>query len=152
MRGRKPIPEAVRRLRGNQGGRSIAQQPGDTQGPVCPDWLAPSASAEWYRVVPLLTEVGIVGRVDAAALAVYCQTYSQWQDVAKIIRRDGYVTDAGRPHPLLRVQNALTNTLRQYCAEFGFTPSSRTRIEIAPPPNQEVDEFAAFQIEGEIQQ
>ena len=75
MRGRKPKPSALKMFEGNPGKRPLKQtEPNPTvETKECPVHLNDEAQAEWNRITPDLHTLGLVARVDRAALAAYCQ-------------------------------------------------------------------------------
>ena len=87
-----------------------------------------------------LFNLGILTQIDRAALAAYCQAYGRWAQaeraLARMAERDkataGIIikTKSGNAiqNPLVGAANkAMADTVR-YAAEFGMTPSARSRI------------------------
>lgn len=149
MRGRKPIPRELKVLKGSSGGRRIAERPAPETGlPDCPDWLDNAAKDEWLRVAPELAALGLLTQIDCMALAAYCQTYARWKSAELTIAAEGmFHTDhkgVMRQHPATRVAESLLKQIRSFAVEFGFTPSSRGRIEAPPPPNKETDALEEY--------
>lgn len=140
MRGRKPLPNELKvltgqRVRGSRGTNSGGGKP------TCPDFLDDAAKAEWKRVVSRLDELGILGTIDRAALAAYCVAYSRWLAAEEKVQRFGTVMqgrDGGMfQNPYLAVANRAMEQMVRLAAEFGMTPSARTRVkgaEQAPAP------------------
>ncbi len=152
MRGRKPLPAGLKLLKGNPGGRPPVGRPGvPGAAPRCPRHLTPAARKEWDRLAPDLARMGLLTRVDVAALAAYCQTYARWCECEAIITRDGLtLSDASGKitlHPAARHAEQLSKQIRALAVEFGFTPSSRGRIEL-PSPSAECDDFDNFLADG----
>ena len=89
MRGRKPQPTALRRARGNPGKRAYneaePQPPKDL--PDCPPHLSDVARAEWDRVAVTLHDIGVLTKVDRAALAAYCQAYGRWVEAEEQMKK-----------------------------------------------------------------
>ena len=53
-----------------------------------PVWLVDKeARKEWRRVVPQLKEIGVVGNLDLANIAGYCNAYSQYRYYTEEIKR-----------------------------------------------------------------
>jgi phage terminase small subunit len=71
MAGRKPKPNVIKLITGNPGRRPLnKREPKPRPGiPSCPSHLSLTAKAEWRRIVPLLSECGLVTEIDRAALA-----------------------------------------------------------------------------------
>lgn len=82
-RGPKPLPANVHRLRGNPS-KLGAHELGDTvqpdiEIPDCPKHLLPEARRFWRLLTPELEKLGLVARIDQAALALVCQEWA-WKD------------------------------------------------------------------------
>ena len=79
-----------------------------------------------------LAALGIMTRLDRDALAMYAQAFATWRNAVLEMAKSGPVTKgkAGNlvKHPHFRIAETAYNQMRQMLAEFGMTPSSRTRI------------------------
>ena len=149
-RGRKPKPTALKLVDGNPGKRAINRsEPKPAEGaPTCPSWLPVEAKAEWKRVVPELERIGVLTKVDRGALAAYCQAWATLKAAEAEIAEHGIVTleqervfedpDAGTfviyvrsaPNPAVKMAKDAAQTVRLFCAEFGLTPSARSRMTV----------------------
>jgi P27 family predicted phage terminase small subunit len=142
MRGPKPKPEALRTGHGKKR-HTVQAEPG---APSCPRHLQGEARREWRRVCRELTQLEILSRVDRAALAAYCQLYERWSEAEAKVRELGMVTETAQgntiQNPWLGIANTALKLMRQYLTEFGLTPSSRCRIEVAPEKPE--DTYEAF--------
>ena len=134
--GRKPRPAHLKLLEGNPGKRRVNKalpKPRPVR-PTCPSWLAPVAKYEWMRIAPDLERLGLLTIVDRAALAGYCQAFARWKEAEQAIKEYGltFVSDHGVIHqrPEVVIAQRSLQLVRAFCAEFGLTPSSRTRIEV----------------------
>ena len=80
MRGRKPLPSNVVRLRGNPGKRRLndAEPKPAARMPACPACLGEVASKEWLRLGKELAELGLLTGLDRNLLAAYCQAHALW--------------------------------------------------------------------------
>jgi phage terminase small subunit len=81
QRGPKPLPKNVLALRGswraNVGPQDGTVTP-DIEIPGCPKHLLPEARKEWKRITPLLEGLGLIAKIDRAALSLYCQEWAWW--------------------------------------------------------------------------
>lgn len=115
-----------------------------------PMHLLPEAKAEWKRLAPSLKLLGILSELDVGAFAAYCQAYARWVQAEKLLAKlaDQDPTGMGAtliktrgggvmPNPLVWVARNAASDMVRYAAEFGFTPSARTRIQYQPPPQSE---------------
>ena len=147
-RGRKPKPTALKLLEGNPGKRQLnMNEPRLTQKmpPECPDWLEEEAQAEWNRLSKALFEMGILTDLDVAPFAAYCQAYARWREAEEFISQHGSIvkTKTGYWQQVPQVSIAHTNqkAMLQAAAEFGLTPSARSRIIAGNAKKEEVDEM-----------
>lgn len=130
-KGRRPKPKEI------DSASTVASMPEP------PDWLDEIARQEWNRVAPILSENGVLTEADVTALGVYCQTYSQYVECQRNINEKGLV-HSGKLNPLARHADTLTKQLRGLITEFGFTPSSRGRMEPAEPADPDAEALKAF--------
>src|SRR5690606_5520585 len=94
-RGPPPKPSHLKLVAGNPGRRPLPPdepQP-EVAAPKCPSHLKGEARREWKRIAPELVELGVLARVDRAALAAYCQTYARWVEAEEVIADDGLIMD-----------------------------------------------------------
>lgn len=134
MAGRRPKPSRIKEIEGNPGKRPLNRQEPkpEPEIPECPAHLDDEAKAEWNRIAPELLALGILARVDRAALAAYCRCWSLWVEAENQLRKFGAVirTSKGYPiqNPYLGIANTAIDQMRKFLTEFGMTPSSRTRV------------------------
>jgi P27 family predicted phage terminase small subunit len=136
---------------GNPGGRPLnLLEPQPTGIPQCPTYLNEVAKREWHRIAPELISLGLLTKVDRAALAAYCVSYSRWvaaeQSVDKygaVIKVKGSDTPLRNPH--INVANLALDQMRKLLVEFGMTPASRSRIQVTPTATD--DPFTEFMSE-----
>jgi P27 family predicted phage terminase small subunit len=144
-RGPKPLPTAIRLARGTyRPDRSAINEPIAAGRPKPPAMLKsnPDALKEFRRLVKELSALGILGSVDANALARYAVLWVRWRQAEEMLRRTGdtlAIRDAdGKvkhviPSPHVSITRSLSEQLGRLEGEFGMTPSSRSRIEVQPP-------------------
>lgn len=109
--------------------------------PPCPDHLQGAAREAWERFSQELSECGIGSQVDGAALELLCEAYAAHVEAAAKVAKLGAVwIEKAEPGKLPRfayspywvIQKNEHKKLVTLLAEFGMTPSSRTRVEAAP--------------------
>jgi len=137
--GRKPIPTALRVIRGNPGKRPLPKgEPKPTVGlPNPPDHLTAEAKREWWRMGRRLVKLGLMTEIDKAALAVYCQAWARWEEAEARIREVDLVMPGAqfnkqRKEFIKQAAEAMRDLMR-YLVEFGMTPSSRSRVSSVKP-------------------
>jgi len=158
MRGRKPKPTHLKLVRGNPGKRRLngAEPVPERMLPSPPDELCADARVEWQRVAGELHRIGVLSGIDRAALAAYCQAYGRWvvaeRAIARMAERDQLTeglmikTTNGNAvqNPLVGTANKAMADLVRYAAEFGMTPSARSRISGHTGESDEPEGFAQF--------
>jgi len=158
QRGPKPTPTALKLVTGNPGKRpplvpNEASVPASRPSP--PEDLPDDAKVEWGRVIERLYECGLMTDIDRAALAAYCNAYATWLSAVRTLRDMAQRDPQGRGLMIRTtngnvIQNPLVGTIRcaqadvvRYAAEFGMTPSARSRIDVgigsAAPPAEGQD-------------
>lgn len=150
MQGRKPLPTVVHRLNGNPGKRALPVTVEDkfsSERPEPPELLTGEALAEWERVMPQLSEAGILKKIDRVALAQYCLVYARWVEAETQVKSTGpFVrTKTGYlvMHPSLKLIEKYLEQMKSYMADFGMTPASRVRIKPGSP-GSELDPLEAW--------
>lgn len=154
MRGRKPLPTSLKRLRGNPGGRPLntrEPRPAVTAGAFAdaPPELAddPVAQEHWCRLVPVLRQAGQITDADYPALVATCLEWSRYLTAARQARHQATVKRgtgglAASPHG--HIAHRSLHSLIKLWAELGLTPSSRSRLTTTIPPAMPADPFAEF--------
>ena len=152
--GTKPKPVKLKLLEGNPGKRKLnMDEPKPSPAAVkCPEWLLDDAKKEWKRIAPELDMLGLLTVVDMAALAGYCQAYAKWKKAEEFIKKFGFTYKIPKKDkdgkvvsifiaafPEVAIARSALEQVRQFCAEFGLTPSSRGRISL--PGESLEDEF-----------
>jgi P27 family predicted phage terminase small subunit len=143
--GRRPTPTKLKVLHGNPGRRPLNRAEPDPEPalPDCPAELPEAARSEWRRVAGELHGLGLLSRIDRAALAAYCEAWGQWLEAIAAVRRSGAVVKAPSGYailnPHLAVANQAYGRMKAMLVEFGMTPASRSRIVAAAAPGFEED-------------
>lgn len=129
--------------------------------PEAPGHLTEAARTEWDRVVVDLVTLKILTDLDRGTLAAYCQAYGRWSAAETALARmaakdavtDGLIirTKSGNliQNPLVGAANKAMADMVRYAAEFGLTPSARTRVSglevnAAPNPLAALDRWSAL--------
>ena len=131
MRGRLPKPAGM-----------STRRPKRTDGPpvrlpACPPHLQGEARKEWRRIGRKLLACGLLTEIDGAALALYCQAWARWIEAEANLVRYGTVIKAPSGYPIaspyLSIANKAMDQMARLLVEFGMSPSSRSRVVVAPP-------------------
>ena len=141
--GRPPKPTQLKVLEGNPGKRRLpATEPQPSTGVSSrPSWLLPEAKREWMRIVPELERLGLLTRVDRAALAAYCQCWARYVEAEADISENGltFITDKGYegPRPAVGMAVKMLEKMSLYAGKFGLSPADR--VKLATPESKEDD-------------
>jgi P27 family predicted phage terminase small subunit len=148
QRGPKPTPTALKAVTGSR--IRLAADLGEginppVEAPPMPRELLGPARAEWKRLAPLLIELGLLTKLDRAALAMYC---SAWGDLVRLRAQlnaemkaaaaEGKPeTDAmwrtlpsgiARPSVLVKLLADAEQRCDRALGHFGLSPAQRSRV------------------------
>ncbi len=136
-RGPRPKPTPLRLIEGNRGHQKLNKnEPKPAPiAPTCPVALSGAAKREWRRIAPELERLGLLTRVDRAALAAYCEAWARWREAEKKLKELGLVVRNSKmtgwmKNPWLLVADKAMEQIRAFASEFGLTPAARTRIQV----------------------
>lgn len=152
--GRKPHPTARRILEGNPGGRPLPEhEPEMPQAseafdePPAELLVDLVAAAEWRRLAPLLRKSQTTTEADRGSLLALCQQWSRYLEAHGKIAAAGMVVKSPSgypmPNPYIGISNKALGNCVKLWAELGLTPSSRSRVSVAPLGSS-MDAFAEF--------
>jgi phage terminase small subunit len=126
MRGRKPMPTALKILGGEQPCRRNRNEPQFAVSTVDPPkWIRGESLSHWRELAPILLRAGLLTEGDRSALAMLCEEFGRMRRARSAPSRD-----------------KARERYRRWLAEFGLTPSSRSRIRATAAPV--LDELSAF--------
>jgi P27 family predicted phage terminase small subunit len=146
--GRRPKPTALKKREGNPGKRRLNEhEPVAPSGdPEMPAKLPAAAKTEWQRILPELRQLGVLSKIDRAALAAYCHAFARWfqaeQEIRKLgivvrepILRNGFATKFVRykKNPAVTISEGAMKLMKSFLIEFGMTPAARSRLSAADP-------------------
>lgn len=150
-RGPKPAPAKLHLLRGNPSKLPLASLLDDVVRPAvaipeCPAHLDDEARAEWVRIGVHLQKLGLVSEIDRAALAAYCTAWSDYVWASNRIAalnegepsgERGRVWDTPSGYKQmsvpLQIRNRALEVMMKALAEFGMSPSARSRVTPSDP-------------------
>jgi P27 family predicted phage terminase small subunit len=96
--------------------------------------------------VPELASLGLLTKVDRAALVNYCQWWARWVEAEKILTEHGltFETPNGyvQQRPEVAIAQKAASILGAYLTRFGLSPSDRARLTL--PEKPAADPFAEF--------
>lgn len=139
QRGPKPLPANVHMLRGNPSKLSTHQLRDGiapkVEIPACPKHLKGAALKEWKRITVELEVLGLVSKIDRAALAMYCTAWGRYVEAEEKIQALGEAGLVDETPNGFRVQSVWLNIAnkameqcKSFLSEFGMSPSARSRV------------------------
>jgi P27 family predicted phage terminase small subunit len=163
-RGPAPTPTEILKLRGSwRAGKNKGEPQPDKGPPKCPGGLSDPEKVIWRSLVKMLDAMGVLSRVDGWQLERYATYFVMWRECKDFLRKNGstYPLKSDDPscyvgklpdgsavvgfveYPQLKEMHRLDHSLKQIEANFGLTPSSRSRITIDrdEEPQDELDAY-----------
>ena len=139
MAGRKRIPTKLKIIKGTD--QPCRMNPNEAEPdlaiPSPPEHLSQTASVEWGRVSQELYYLGLLSRIDRAALAAYCQSYSRWVEAELQLTQKGLLVKTKNKNiiqsPLVGIANKSMEMMHKFLTEFGMTPAARARVQANKP-------------------
>lgn len=137
--GPKKRPKALTDLLGNPGHRTKGHviTPEIIKTPTCPKFLYkhPIAQAEYNRLAPELSELGLLTELDKATFSMLCLAYSNFRTYQETLEEDGETikTPQGeKASPYVAMRDRAFAQFCSLCREFGLTPAARASINVNP--------------------
>lgn len=143
MRGAKPKPTHLKLLAGNPGKRPVNVNEPKPRGDLseAPDWLSDTQKESWAYAIDN-APAGMLKRLDRSALTAFIVAEDLHRQASIAVAKFGLVTKSplkGEPmqNPYLAIINRQAQIMLKAAAELGFTPSSRSRVEVSGSSNGE---------------
>jgi P27 family predicted phage terminase small subunit len=136
MKGRKPKPNSLKLLQGAES-RYIKNSPKPPTATRfrCPSWLLEYGKLFWRTYAKELHQFGLFTILDRAAFEMLCVQYATAREAYEVLQKEGIVTiderKLPRKHPAMTIFLNAVKEFKSWCVEFGMTPSSRSRLDIA---------------------
>jgi P27 family predicted phage terminase small subunit len=143
-KGRKPTPSHLKVVRGtDRADRMNESEPRPRRElPSAPAHMTDQGREAWGYVVGILDRMGILTEADAIAVELLCEARSDWLSARDEITNAGgetYTTGAGliKAHPAVAMRNDAARRMQSLLAEFGMSPSSRSKVSAKGDDDQE---------------
>lgn len=153
--GRPPKPTALKVVQGNPGKRPLnKKEPKSKRAlPPAPEYLSTECQDQWRNMAKMLFDSGVLLQQDCPAFEMMMDCYEEIIKCRELIKIDGrtyHTQDKNgnlmiKGNPAVSQLRAADRQFKNYLVEFGMTPSSRSRIVVDNPPEQdEEDPLAEF--------
>lgn len=118
---------------------------GNNQLKTPPKWLINDvAKKEWRRIIKELKQIEIVGNLDYANLAGYCNAYANYIKATEVLNKQEYYiereTRTGKmvvKNPMVDVQATYAAEMRKFAALCGLTIDSRLKAAVTKRDKKE---------------
>jgi P27 family predicted phage terminase small subunit len=150
-RGAKPKPTVMRKLNGNPTGRPLNNKEAMPSREISlepPEWacLTEEGVTTWNRLAPMVHHNGLLTEADLNQFARYCDMLPRWYKMKCFLDEHGETYEVMKPiyannileeyivakvamRPQTKLYLEFNKALQAFEAEFGLSPSSRTRIQ-----------------------
>jgi len=102
--------------------------------------MQPIARKLWDEYAPELARLEILTGVDSAAFRLMAEHFGFAVQAAKQLQAEGLTVETPKEgvkkNPLAQIFKDNSLAFKSYAAEFGLTPSARTRLKMAPEAEQ----------------
>lgn len=156
MSGPPKTPTHLRLVRGNPSKRPINKnEPQPPKGvPPVPKHFDKQGKYWFKRMADELDAIGVMSQLDARALELLVEAYTEYRHHCDTLEREGYTyavysdeePDEGKEreirmikaHPAAMMKADAWKRLRAMLAEFGMTPSSRSKVSKDKPDDDDL--------------
>ncbi|EKM0887305.1 phage terminase small subunit P27 family [Salmonella enterica] len=156
MSGPPKTPTHLRLVRGNPSKRPINKnEPQPPKGvPPVPKHFDKQGKYWFKRMAEELDAIGVISQLDARALELLVEAYTEYRHHCETLDREGYTyavysdddADEGKkreirmikPHPAAMMKADAWKRLRAMLAEFGMTTSSRSKVSKDKPDDDDL--------------
>lgn len=134
-RGRKPTPTALKLVTGNPGKRAVNKKEPKPRGNLYdpPEWLTETQRKGWEYAIES-APFGLLKRVDRSTLVAWVVAEDLHRQAAEKLNGGAMLikTPNGMPvqSPYLSIINKQASLMIKAASEMGFTPASRSRVEV----------------------
>ena len=149
--GRRPTPIAVLKAKGTYrkdrhenevGNIDSLEFVGNQNLPMPYDYLNDSVKEVWIRSITEIAKVaGWVANMDLLLFEQLCVSYIECRQLYEFCKGEKRKIDNGKGieimNPCFKELREAQKLLKSLCSEFGFTPSSRTGIQLGQTPIEE---------------
>ena len=117
--------------------------------PEPPAWLDGIGLAAFTDVAEKLHRMGVIGDIDAHALALYCDAYQEYCEARDYIKEHGKIAVSEKggeyQHPMVGIKNKAAERMNRLGSQFGWSPSARVGLKVESEQKQEDGKSKYFQ-------
>lgn len=118
-----------------------------------PRYLPKEGREYWRETVARLVEIGMIDRVDRAALEMLATAYARWRQAGKVLM-DADLFELGdrgqhKLNPAVRMERDMATLYLRTAEHFGVTPIARSRLGLAEVHRRSLEVEMASALEAE---
>ena len=139
MRGRRPLPTHLKVIRGTARSHRLPKNEPKPEGALVhpPDWFNEEQKRAWSYAIAHSPR-GMLKVIDGPALVAFIIAADEHRAASLKIEESGLVVVSQSrravANPFVRIRRNAALVMLKAASELGFTPASRSRIEIQPEP------------------
>ena len=146
-RGRKPIPNEIKEIKGTLEKSRLIDNPMivqiNNEIPQAPEDLNNEAKKIWQITCDELKRNGILATVDLGLIEAYCAELAMYKEAVRQIKKTSPLvkTPSGYPmvSPWQTIRKQSLKAATDLAQLFGVTPSARTRVGANKPPASKLE-------------
>jgi P27 family predicted phage terminase small subunit len=151
-----PVPTHIKKLRGTDRPDRRAANPITpdvlSELPMAPDELSKKAKEVWYTCAMELQKHNALHKVDLEMLTAYCFQIGTMHEAMFHIKKHGKIMklknkakqEYYQQNPWIGIYNNALTFANRLATQFGFTPSSRTKISVGQVKEEKKNPFDGF--------
>lgn len=120
--------------------------------PTPPEDLPESTHDTWSRICSQLAGLKILTPLDLDSIKQYCFQKHMMDEAMEVLKTDGYTVTmtnkAGGSYPMkspwVAIYNEAATQVNRIGQQFGFSPSSRTKISIGQVKEKKVNPYEGY--------
>ena len=146
-RGRKPIPNEIKQLKGTIEKSRLIENPMivqiNNEIPEAPEDLNNEAKKIWQITCDELKRNGILATVDLGLVEAYCAELAMYKEAVRQIRKTSPLVKSPSGYPMVSPWQTIRKQSLKAATDlaqlFGVTPSARTRVGANKPPESKLE-------------
>ena len=148
MKGRRPKPTHLKLVTGNPGKRKLNSGEPKPQGNLkdAPAWLTKQQKEGWRYAIGN-APLGLLKRLDRSVLVAWVVAEDLHRRAAKAVEAHGMIQEyesGPQQSPWVAILNKQAQIMMKAAADLGFSPSSRSRIQVADGEQDQAPEERFF--------
>ena len=120
----------------------------DNNGLKAPAYLSEAAKIEFTRVVEEASKIGILDNLDLSILAIYCNAYSQYQEIIEQLQEQEkshrYITKDYKVSPLINAQDKVIKQIMSCSSKLGLATTDRLKLVVPIKEENQTNKYLRY--------